>query len=69
MIYEVWLWLTAHADDPDVRATQEADDPLEATFAVMRARTIPFAFCAQAFLNGQWVAGYSEFSLPDREVC
>lgn len=69
MIYEVWLWLTARSDDPEVMAAQEANDPLEATFAVMRTCEIPSVFCAHVFLHGQWVDGYSEFVLPDREVC
>lgn len=69
MLYDVWVWLYQGSDDPEIMVQQEADDPLEATFTVMRQRGVRSAYAASVFLDDQWVAGYSVFECPDREVC
>lgn len=72
MVYEVYLWESKDSLLPEIMARVAADDPLEATFAVMRQHSLPWAYFAWVFqgqYDGVGVAEYSEFVLPDREVC
>jgi len=70
--YQIFIWALKASMLPDVEASTMADDPLEATFAVMRAYGLTWAYFAWVHLNeydGVGVAEYSEFACPEQEVC
>lgn len=72
MLYEVYIWESKDSLLPEIEERVVADDPLEATFAVMRRYHLPWAYFAWVFegqYDGIGIAEYSEFALPDREVC
>ena len=72
MLYTVFIWKSANAELPDLEVATEADDPLEATFAVMRAFGVRWAYFAWVFRGKNdliSVAKYHEFECPTREVC
>jgi hypothetical protein len=71
MDYTVNIWKRASSQAPELDATIEADDPLEATFALMRRSGLRFAYYAWVTreTDGATIADYTELECPDREVC
>lgn len=70
MNYTVNIWKSANSLGPDLAAEIEADDPLEATFMLMRRSRLAFAFCALVLGEDDGRSEeYTDIACPDREVC
>jgi hypothetical protein len=71
MDYTVNIWKYPASQLPELSGEVEADDPLEAAFAVMRRCTLRFAYYVWVTrgTDGAGAGEYSEIECPDREVC
>jgi hypothetical protein len=69
-MYNVNLWKTASSLSPELSADIEADDPLEAAFALMRRAGLSYAYAVLVLSDlDEPAVEYTDVECPAREVC